>query len=222
MTRKIDPAIIPDQPELEFESALWNYGCCLVGGVDEAGRGSLAGPVSAAIVILNQTDAKPSFLAGVLDSKQLNAEQREGQRIIIEQHSLDWAVGFSSNIEIDQIGIVPATRLAIQRSIDKLDKQPDHLLVDYLVLPDNPLPQTRLVKGDARSLSIAAASILAKTYRDAWMIHSAQSYPHYGFERNLGYGTAGHRQAIVEYGPCPLHRFSFAPLALKEERIQAG
>ena len=213
MTQKIDPTIIPEQPDLEFESALWRSGCHLVGGVDEAGRGCLAGPVTAAIVILNQSDDIPTYLSGVLDSKQLNAEHREQQRIIIEQSSREWAVGFSSNIEIDQFGIVPATRLAIQRSLDQLANQPDHLLVDYIVLPNIPLPQTRLVKGDARSLSIAAASILAKTHRDDWMIKSAEEYPQYGFERNKGYGTAWHCQAIMEFGACHLHRVSFAPMA---------
>jgi ribonuclease HII len=105
-----------------------------------------------------------------------------------------------------------ATRLAVSRAIQDLELELDHLLVDYIPLPDQPLPQTRLVKGDARSLSIAAASILAKTHRDALMINAAKDFPDYGFETNKGYGTAQHRQAIIQQGPCPLHRTSFAPL----------
>ena len=212
MTRKIDPALIPQQPDLEFETALWDSGCRLIGGVDEAGRGCLAGPVTAAVVVLHQDKDAQAVFSGVYDSKQLNKHQREEQRINIKEHSLDWAVGSALNIEIDQLGIVPATRLAVQRALDQLDLRPDHLLVDYIVLPNNPLPQTRLVKGDARSLSIAAASILAKTHRDALMIKAAESYPGYGFEMNMGYGTVSHRQAIMDLGPSPLHRLSFAPM----------
>lgn len=212
MTRKIDPALIPQQPNLEFETALWDSGCRLLGGVDEAGRGCLAGPVTAAVVVLNQDKDAQAALSGVNDSKQLDKYQREKQRIKIKEHSLDWAVGSASNIEIDQLGIVPATRLAVQRALDQLNIRPDHLLVDYIILPNNPLPQTRLVKGDARSLSIAAASILAKTHRDALMIKAADSYPDYGFDQNMGYGTASHRLAILEYGCSPLHRLSFAPM----------
>ncbi len=212
MTRKIDPGLIPKHPHLEFETALWKSGCHLVGGVDEAGRGCLAGPVTAAIVILPQEKNLLAPFSGVHDSKQLNPQQREEQQIRIENHSQQWAVGSASNIEIDQFGIVPATRLAIQRAQDQLETRPDHLLVDFIVLPNNPLPQTRLVKGDARSLSIAAASILAKTHRDALMIRAAEKYPLYGFEKNMGYGTSSHRQAILDFGHSPLHRLSFAPM----------
>jgi len=212
MTRKIDPSLIPNHPHLEFETSLWKSGCQVVGGVDEAGRGCLAGPVTAAIVILPQEKDLLAAFSGVRDSKQLNPLQREEQRIKIEKHSYVWAVGSGSNIEIDQFGIVPATRLAVQRAQDQLFIMPDHLLVDYIVLPNNPVPQTRLVKGDARSLSIAAASILAKTHRDALMIKAAEEYPFYGFEKNMGYGTANHRQAILDLGPSPLHRLSFAPM----------
>ncbi len=110
------------------------------------------------------------------------------------------------------MGIAPATRLAIWRALEQLVPAPDHLLVDYIVLPDIPLPQTRLTKGDARSLSIAAASILAKTHRDSWMMDRANEFPGYGFEKNKGYGTAFHRNAIQTEGACKLHRMSFAPL----------
>ena len=151
-------------------------------------------------------------MTGIRDSKQLTAEEREKAKIIVERSSLAWGVGFADNQEIDQLGIVPATRLAVWRALDKLTPPPDHLLVDYLVLPDIPLPQTRLVKGDARSLSIAAASILAKTHRDAMMVANASIHPGYEFEKNKGYGTVYHRDAIRSLGACPLHRTSFAPL----------
>jgi ribonuclease HII len=121
-------------------------------------------------------------------------------------------VGWADNKEIDHLGIAPATRLAIWRALEQLQPAPDHLLVDYLVLPDIPLPQTRLIKGDARSLSIAAASILAKTHRDQWMIVQANDHPGYDLEKNKGYGTKSHRHAIQTQGACKLHRMSFAPL----------
>jgi len=212
MTRRIDPGLIPSSPNLQFERALWDAGLLAVAGIDEAGRGCLAGPVAAGAVILPPVSEISLPLKMVKDSKQLSAQQREEARTIIEGYSLDWGVGFADNQEIDRIGIVPATRLAIWRSVGKLSRLPEHLLVDYLVLPDLSLPQTRLVKGDARSLSIAAASILAKTHRDAWMIDHARLYPDYAFEKNKGYGTAFHRNAIQTRGACPLHRMSFAPL----------
>jgi len=212
MTRRIDPGLIPPSPNLHFESALWKVGLLAIAGIDEAGRGCLAGPVTTAAVILPDHEEVAFSLTGIRDSKQLNAEDRGNARKRIERISLAWAVGWADNGEIDQFGIVPATRLAIRRALDKLSLAPDHLLVDYLVLPDIPIPQTRLVKGDARSLSIAAASILAKTHRDTWMIKSANNYPGYGFDKNKGYGTAAHQDAIHSQGPCPLHRMSFAPL----------
>lgn len=219
MTRKIDPALIPERPSLAFETALWGAGCLYVCGLDEAGRGCLAGPVAAGAVILSQEEDLAEKFWGVLDSKQLSPPERDRWRSLIEAHSQAWGVGVASNQEIDHYGIVPATRLAIQRALDQLEADPDHLLVDYLVLPDNPLPQTRLVKGDARCLSIAAASILAKTHRDELMVRAARDYPAYGFDRNKGYGTGAHRQAIHKFGPCPLHRMSFAPLKGRSERV---
>jgi ribonuclease HII len=212
MTRRIDPGLIPSHPNLEFENSLWQEGLSLVAGLDEAGRGSLAGPVTAAAVILPSTGGVLRKLAGVQDSKRLSVREREEQQILVESTSLLWGVGFVSPAEIDQMGIAFTTRLAMQRALEKLELAPQHLLIDYLVLPDNPIPQTRLVKGDARSLSIAAASILAKTHRDAWMISAAEKFPVYHFKTNKGYGTAAHREAILQHGPCPLHRMSFAPL----------
>lgn len=212
MTRSIDPGLIPSSPHLHFEQALWKAGIKNPAGIDEAGRGCLAGPVTAAAVILPTQKTIADSLKEVRDSKQLNPAEREEARKKIENISLAWAVGWADNEEIDQLGIAPATRLAIWRALEQLVPAPDHLLVDYLVLPDIPLPQTRLTKGDARSLSIAAASILAKTHRDSWMIDRAQEFPGYGFEKNKGYGTAFHRNAILSNGACRLHRMSFAPL----------
>ena len=212
MTRRIDPGLIPPAPNLEFESALWETGLTAIAGIDEAGRGCLAGPVTAAAVILPASDKITASLDGIKDSKQLNPEERKAARRRIEEISLAWSVGWADNGEIDHMGIAPATRIAIWRAINELPHSPEHLLVDYLTLPDIPLPQTRLVKGDARSLTIAAASILAKTHRDALMEALAVTYPGYGFDKNKGYGTAFHREAIQSLGPCPLHRTSFAPI----------
>ena len=212
MTRRIDPALIPPQPNLFFEHSFWNERILLVAGVDEAGRGSLAGPVSAGAVIFPPLDELRKTLSGVQDSKQLSAAERTEQRILVESACKAWAVGFADSAEIDQVGIVSATRLAIQRAVDQLIIKPEHLLIDYLVLPDNPLPQTRLVKGDARSLSIAAASILAKTHRDEWMISIANKYPEYNFEANKGYGTTDHLKALENFGHSALHRMTFKPM----------
>lgn len=212
MTRRIDPSLIPAAPDLSFEHALWNEGVLNIAGIDEAGRGCLAGPVAAAAVILPQLDDLPAHFSAIQDSKQLSREAREREQSVIEKNSLAWGVGFASNQEIDCFGIVPATRLAVSRALEGLKYHPQHLLVDYIVLPNNSLPQTRLVKGDARSISIAAASILAKTHRDTLMITLSEKYPAYDLGTNKGYGTAAHREAIRKFGPTPLHRMSFAPL----------
>jgi len=212
MTRRIDPSLIPEVPDLSFEQSLWKEGILLIAGIDEAGKGCLAGPVTAAAVILPRLEKLPDLFSGIHDSKQLSRELREREQKVIEENSLDWGVGYASNLEIDQYGIAPATRLAVSRALAELNNQPEHLLVDYIVLPNNSLSQTRLVKGDARSLSIAAASILAKTHRDALMISLAEKYPAYDLGGNKGYGTAAHRKAIRKFGPSPLHRMSFAPI----------
>ena len=159
-----------------------------VAGIDEAGRGAWAGPVAAGAVILSVSKSIPDTLKDVNDSKQLSPKQRERLAGIIKTTCLSWGVGMASSDEIDQIGILPATRLAIRRAMEYLKVTPQHLLLDYITLPDINLPQTPLVKGDARSLSIAAASILAKTSRDELMIKIDKNYPEYGFARHKGYG----------------------------------
>ncbi len=183
-----------------------------VAGIDEAGRGALAGPVAAAAVILPPTPAIAKLLKGVRDSKQLLPSQREAAMSLIITHAAYWGVGFASPEEIDHQGIVPATRLAACRALQSLVIEPAHLLLDYLFLPDINLPQTALTKGDCRSLSIAAASILAKTARDALLGKLDLIYPGYGFAAHKGYGTQAHRRALQRLGPCPMHRLSFALL----------
>jgi ribonuclease HII len=207
--QKFDRSLLPPSPDLSFELALWGQGVRVVAGIDEAGRGALAGPVAAGVVILPVDPGLTASLSGVRDSKQMSPAEREKWAGRIRQEAAGYAVGFASNLEIDDLGILPATRLAIERSLAGLEARPEHLLVDYLVLPEVPIPQTSLVKGDARSLSIAAASILAKTARDACMIELEGKHPGYGFSAHKGYGTLAHRRRLARLGPSPVHRLSF-------------
>jgi len=199
-------------PDLSFEQPLWQSGLFHVAGIDEAGRGPLAGPVAAAVLILPPEIDIIQALWGVRDSKQMSAAQREHWADRIRVAAVEWGVGFAAVEEIDAIGIAAAVRLAVQRSLDALTIQPDHLLVDYIKLPQIPIPQTALVKGDARCLSIAGASVLAKTARDSVMRELDLEYQGYGFAAHKGYGTAAHLEAIKRLGGCPIHRKSFAPL----------
>ena len=209
MTAKLDPADLPNFPDLRFEQALWKTGLARLGGVDEAGRGAWAGPVSAGIVILPPDASVLKTLSGVRDSKLMTALQRENWAARIQETCLAWGVGFASAQEIDANGILPATRLAVLRAFQNLSTPPEHLITDYLVLPEIPLPQTPIVKGDRRCLSVAAASVLAKTSRDALMCQLEDEYPVYGFGQHKGYGTRQHQKAIRENGLCGVHRRSF-------------
>ena len=210
MRTKFDRSLLPPAPNLAFEQALWRQGFLRVAGLDEAGRGALAGPVYAAAVILPMgSDGLAEALAGVRDSKQLTPWQREKLAPIIQMRALAWSVGWADAAEIDQLGIALASRLAFCRALEGLRMPAEHLLLDYFRLPEVELAQTALVKGDQRSLSIACASILAKTARDAYMCAQEGQYPGYGFAQNKGYGTAKHRAALDALGPCPLHRRSF-------------
>ena len=209
MVKKFDRALIPDSPDLNFERALWSQGVQYVAGIDEAGRGALAGPVAAGVVILPARQDLPAQLSGVRDSKQMTPDQRAEWARNLRLIALAWGVGLASASEIDALGIVPATRLAAQRALRQLSIQPEHLLLDFLQLPQVSLPQTSLVKGDERSLSIAAASILAKTSRDALLCDFERQYPGYGFASHKGYGTVAHRQAMQRLGLSPIHRRSF-------------
>lgn len=212
MAQHIDQPRFRSNPDLSFEQNLWQSGVQHVAGLDEAGRGALAGPVVAAALILPSDRSILKTLHGVRDSKALTPSARTFWAHCLHQESLTWGIGFASQQEIDTLGILPATRLAAQRALDGLIFPPQHLLLDYIFLPDSPLPQTALIKGDARSLSIAGASILAKTARDALLCELDQIYPGYGFAIHKGYGTPGHLQALKDLGPCPIHRFSFAPV----------
>jgi ribonuclease HII len=204
-----DRELIPPTPDLSFEIALWQVGLTLVAGIDEAGRGALAGPVAAAAVVLPVDPQILERLQGIRDSKQMTPDQREEGRARIIKHALTWRVGFATVEEIDQWGILPATRLAATRAVEALEPMPIHLLLDYLFLPEVSISQTALIKGDCRSLSIAAASILAKTSRDAMMRDLDQSFPGYGFAKHKGYGTVAHREALYRLGVSPAHRQSF-------------
>lgn len=197
-------------PTLTLERSLWAAGFRRPAGVDEAGRGALAGPVVAAAVILPPADSLAQTLAGVRDSKQMTPDEREWWAPRIRQSCLAWGIGLAAAEEIDTLGIVKATCLAAQRALERLGAAADVLLTDYLLLRELELPQIALVKGDQRCLSIAAASVLAKTYRDALLRELDDRYPGYGFARHKGYGTAVHRAAIRRLGLCPLHRRSFA------------
>jgi len=208
-SRKFDPNLIPVSPDLSFERPLWSAGLELVAGLDEAGRGALAGPVAAAAVILPVDPGLQSALNGVRDSKQMTPAQRQFWAERLRAVALGWAVGFASAQEIDAWGIAAATRQAMQRALDQLPISAQHLLLDFVALPDLPIPQTSLVKGDCRSLSIAAASVLAKTARDEKMRQLDCAYPGYGFAIHKGYGTLAHRRALRALGPSPQHRLTF-------------
>lgn len=203
----------PHTPDLIHEGYLWQQAIQRVAGLDEAGRGALAGPVSAAAVVLPVEAGLSGVWANVRDSKTLSAKRRQHLAHEIEIQAADWAVGWASAEEIDALGIAPATRLAMVRAVAGLTRQPDYLLIDWVRLPTLNLPQESFVKGDARIVSIAAASILAKVYRDQYMVALAATYPAYGFERHKGYGSAAHLRVLEEQGPAPAHRRSFAPLA---------
>ena len=191
----------------EAENRLRGQGYTLICGVDEVGRGPLAGPVMAGAVILPPDTEL--VIPGVDDSKKVSPKKRAELYGIIQEKAIAWAVGAADVETIDRINILQATMLAMRRAIEQLDPQPDALLVDALTLHDISIPQQPIVHGDARSVSIAAASILAKVTRDTLMEELDELYPQYGFRDNKGYGTAAHIAAIREYGPCPIHRKSF-------------
>jgi len=203
------------QPDLREEMALYTEGYRHIAGLDEAGRGSWAGPVVAGAVILpvDQPDLSQE-LEGVRDSKQLTPRQRERLYGIIESAALAMGVSSVPPDKIDELGIVPTTRQAMGLAIAQLNPPPDFLLIDYLNLPGLSTPQKSITSGDALSLSIAAASIVAKVTRDRWMIQLDARYPGYGFARHKGYGTPQHRESLFRLGPSPIHRLSYAPMRL--------
>jgi len=195
---------------LTFEQALWTAGTIHVAGVDEAGMSPLAGPVCAAAVIL-----KPNTrIVDVDDSKKLDAKERTRLAAEIRASAAAWAVGWAEVEEIDTINIYWAGLLAMRRAVEGLTPKPQHLLIDARQLKDVPIPQERIVKGDARSLSIAAASILAKTSRDALMQELDARHPGYGFARHKGYPVKEHYAALEKLGACAVHRRSFGPVRI--------
>jgi ribonuclease HII len=180
----------------------------LICGVDEAGRGPLAGPVSAAAVILD--DANP--IEGLADSKKLSEKQRDKLAPIIRERALAWAVAYAEVDEIDQLNILQATLLAMKRAVLALNIQPQQVLVDGLYCPQTGIPSLAIVKGDSKVAAISAASILAKTARDALMLDLHKQYPNYGFADHKGYPTAAHLAALREHGVSAVHRKSFRPV----------
>ena len=209
MSRRVDPSLIPHRPNLAFERALWKQGIERVAGLDEAGRGALAGPVFAAAVVLPSKGYVMNRLRGVRDSKEMTASEREKWAAKIEMVALGWGIGAAGAKEIDAYGIVPATRLGMQRALAQIEEEAGHLLIDALVLPEMATPQSKLLKGDQRSLSIAAASVLAKVARDAALKALDSKYPGYGLGQHKGYGTKLHRGLIRQLGPSRIHRHSF-------------
>jgi ribonuclease HII len=193
------------------EEALRYKGYAQIAGVDEVGRGALFGPVVAAAVILpkNSTDLQRM---GLTDSKQLDAPTRETLDRKIRSMAIAIGVAEVDAATIDRINIYQASRLAMLRAVQQLPVAPDHLIIDAILI-DHPCPQTRLYYGDALCLSIAAASVVAKVYRDRLMCELDAVHPQYGFAAHKGYATPVHRRALAEHGPCPMHRRSFAPVA---------
>lgn len=201
---KTDPVGLYEQMSV-YEKAAWTDGILYVAGMDEAGRGPLAGPVCAACVILDPDRPVP----GVNDSKKLTPKKRAELVPQIKGNAVAFAVEMVDEKTIDEINILEATKLCMKKAVQGLKVRPELLLIDALTLPKLDIPQKGIIKGDSRSVSIAAASILAKETRDAYMRKMDELYPQYGFARHKGYGTAEHIAALRKYGPCPIHRRSF-------------
>lgn len=196
-------------PDFSFEEEIHERGYSCIAGVDEVGRGPLAGPVIAAACVLPQ---KCPFI-GLNDSKKLTPKEREELFLELEEHpGVHYGLGVVPSQLIDKINILQATLLAMKQAVEALAIVPDYLLIDGIHAPKIRIPATTLVKGDGRSLSIAAASVIAKVTRDRLMLEYHALYPQYGFDAHKGYGTQQHLRALEEVGPCPIHRMSFAPL----------
>jgi ribonuclease HII len=193
---------------LAFERDLWGRGLQFLAGVDEVGRGPLAGPVVAAAVVLPRDLA----IRGVDDSKRLPASSREELAVEIRRRAISVGIGAASSREIDRMNVLRAAHLAVRRALARLSVPPEHVLVDGLPIPNLGFEHTALVEGDMRVHSVACASIVAKVTRDRLMRRLARAYPGYGWEHNAGYATAEHREALARLGPTPHHRLSFAPL----------
>lgn len=208
---------MPRPPTFNEEKKLYSQGYRFVAGVDEVGRGAIAGPVAAAAVIL-PFPANIPWLSLVRDSKQLSPSKRQAIFKLVEEAGLATGIGMIPQDEIDRQGIVKATQLAMSEAIDRLPLTPDFLLIDAMTLPDVSLPQKSIIHGDQLSLSIACASIVAKVSRDRHMVEQDSLYPGYGLASHKGYGTKEHMSNLQQRGPCPIHRQSFAPVRRSPER----
>jgi len=203
--------IVGQVPTFDEEEKLIARGYRIIAGVDEVGRGPLAGPVVAAAVIL-PWGKQPSWLSRVRDSKQLTPSQRESIFDRITASRVAYGLGVVSHEVIDKRGIAPATRLAMSYAIEQLSTCPDYLLIDFMQLPAIRIPQKSVVNGDSICLSIAAASIVAKVSRDRLMVELDNQFPGYGLAQHKGYGTPEHLEALQRLGPCPIHRKTFMPV----------
>jgi ribonuclease HII len=198
--------VSPPSAPYRYEGQAWRSGLVRVAGVDEAGRGPLAGPVVAAAVVVTPEHR----IRGVRDSKLLLPERREQLFIVIHERALAVGVAIVDHETIDRVNILQATRLAMMDALARLPVAPDFIITDFVALPSAPCPQKNLVDGDARCASVAAASIVAKVTRDRVMLELDKQFPEYGFARHKGYATLEHLAALDRYGPCPVHRRSFA------------
>lgn len=196
---------------IEYEQNALSKGYKAICGVDEAGRGPLAGPVCAAAVILPAN----TFIDGVNDSKKLSEKKREALFDVIKETAVSYCIAYASVEEIEGINILNATMLAMKRAVEGLDVKTDYAMIDGNKMPQLDIDGETIIKGDAKSMSIACASILAKVSRDRLLYEYAKEYPQYQFDKHKGYGTAAHREAILKYGPCPYHRMSFLTKILK-------
>ena len=196
---------------LEFEKEAAAKGYKAVCGVDEAGRGPLAGPVCAAAVILPEN----TIIEGVNDSKKLSEKKREALFDVIKEQALSYSIAFASVEEIEEMNILNATMLAMKRAVEGLDVKADYAMIDGNRLPNLDIDSEFIIKGDAKSMSIACASILAKVSRDRLLYKYAEEFPEYSFDKHKGYGTKLHVEALRTYGPCPVHRMSFLKKILK-------
>ncbi|HWV24548.1 MAG TPA: ribonuclease HII [Thermomicrobiales bacterium] len=208
---------------LEYERDLYDSGISSIAGVDEVGRGALAGPLVSAAVILPRIEIlteDADFWANVRDSKTLSAKKRETLASGIVERAICWSVHAIESTEIDEIGVGPANRVAMERAVLGLDREPEVLLIDAMTI-DSSTWQIGVIDGDALSLSIAAASIVAKVARDTLMIEAGSRWPAYGFPQHKGYGVRTHIAALQEHGPCEIHRRCFSPVRLAQEALDA-
>ncbi len=207
------------RPNFQEEKRLWKRGFKRVAGLDEAGRGPLAGPVTAAAVMINWrsdlqlSDFRRSDLLDIRDSKQLSAKKREELfKIITKDKNIKWGIGIVSEKVVDKINILEATKLAMKKAVAQFKNKPDFLILDGKMAINLPIPQKSIIKADGKVFSCAAASILAKVARDRIMLRYHKKYPQYRFDLHKGYGTKLHLRLLKKHGPCPIHRKSFAPI----------